>query len=104
MEQFDKYEPMFKEANELIECDCNTCEKKYECADAKLSETCEKMKEAIKKANKKLSETCPEGSKERNGQCASADGNSYLKGRCPVGWIWDPALGSQGKCIKHTEK
>jgi hypothetical protein len=85
---------------EGVDCDCESCEDKYKCADSNLAESCKKMKEAIKK----FLETCPEGSKPRSGGCAAADGNSYLKGKCDVGWAWDPTAGSTGKCIKHTDK
>lgn len=47
-----------------------------------------------------LDEACPEGSKERNGQCAKKDNSGYLRNVCPVGNIWD---GKVGKCIPHTK-
>jgi len=49
-------------------------------------------------------EACPEGSKERNGQCAKKDNSGYLRGTCPVGNVWDDKAGSVGKCIPHTKK
>jgi len=50
-----------------------------------------------------LEEACPEGSKERNGQCAKQDNSGYLKGVCPAGAIWDGMAGTNGKCIPHTK-
>jgi hypothetical protein len=94
------YERYFKNPLFEGECDCENCDKKYECADSNLAESCDKMKEAIKKYN----ETCPEGSKPSNGQCKSADNSHYLKSKCDVGYVWDSTVGSLGKCIKHTDK
>ena len=94
------YKKYFEDANPLIECDCSKCDKKYECADSNLSESCKQMQDAIKKYN----ETCPEGSIPRSGQCAKKDNSGYVKGKCDKGFIFDPASGSIGKCIRHTDK
>jgi hypothetical protein len=95
------YKKYFENANQFIECDCSSCDKKYECADANLSESCKQMQEAIKKYN----ETCPEGSKPAGGNCARVgmDGKlgAKLQNICNVGYRWD---GNSGKCISHVDK
>ena len=83
MEHYSKY---FKDP--LFECsDCKACSKKSICFQENLAVECEKMKEATRKFN----EACPAGSKPRNGGCANAKNDGYLKGVCDLNYSWDAA-------------
>lgn len=95
MEQYKKY---FQ--SPLFECtDCKACSKKSFCFKENLAVKCDKMKEATRKFN----EACPAGAKPRNGGCANAKNDGYLKGVCDLNYSWDAAAGSTGKCVHNTD-